>query len=98
MLPRKRRDRLTIVAQILNIARERALKTQIMYKANLSFAQLNEYLSFLQEVGLLDVKTKDGRTTYKRTLKGVKYLNRFAGVKELLKEITEQNACMHYTY
>jgi hypothetical protein len=38
---------------------EGSFKTQIMYRANLSFAQLNEQLSFLQEVKLLKVKTED---------------------------------------
>ena len=88
MLPRKRRDRLTIIAQILNIAREKTLKTQVMYRANLSFAQVNYYLSFLQEVGFLDVRTKDGRTIYERTLKGVNYLKHFAKATDLLRRQT----------
>ena len=91
MLTRKRRDRLTIIAQILNIARERTLKTHIMYRANLSFAQVTYYLSFLQELGFLDVKTKDGRAIFKRTPKGVKYLENFAEIKDLLKKTSEQN-------
>ena len=40
----KRRDRLYIIAEILEIAREGTLKTQVMYRANLSFTQLNDYL------------------------------------------------------
>jgi len=44
---RRRRDRSLIIAEILVVAKELALKTQIMYKTNLSFAQLNEYLSLL---------------------------------------------------
>ena len=97
MLSRKRRDRLTIMAQILNIAREGTLKTQIMYRANLSFAQLNEYLSLLQEVKLLKVNTEDGRTMYKTTPKGVKYLENFAEIKDLLKKTSEHNPRGVYT-
>ncbi len=84
-MSRARRDRLTIMAQVLSIAREGTVKTQVMYRANLSFAQLNEYLSFLQEVKLLKINTQDGRTIYKTTPKGLKYLENFAGIKDLLQ-------------
>lgn len=90
-MPRRRRDRLTIMAEILKIAREGTLKTQIMYRANLSFAQLNDYLSFLQEVRLLKVNTEDGRAIYKTTSRGVKYLENFSKVKDLLKKSSEHN-------
>lgn len=72
----------------MDIARGKTLKTQIMYRANLSFAQVNYYLSFLEEIGFLDVKTKNGRTIYERTLKGAKYLENFAKVKDLLRRQT----------
>jgi len=91
MLSRRRRDRLTIMAQVLDIAREGTLKTQIMYRANLSFAQLNEYLSLLREVELLKVNTEDGRTTYKTTSKGIRYLENFVKIKDLLKKTSENN-------
>ena len=81
-----RRDRLTIMAQILSIAREGTLKTQIMYRANISFAQLNEYLSFLQEIRLLKVNSEEGRTAYKTTSKGHVYLRSFAKIKDLLRK------------
>lgn len=91
MLLHKRRDRLSIMAQILSIAREGTLKTQIMYRANLSFAQLNEYLSFLQEIRLLRVNSEEGRTTYKTTSKGIKYLESFSKIKDLLKKNHQHN-------
>ena len=84
-MSQSRRDRLTIMAQVLNVAREGTLKTQIMYRANLSFAQLNEYLPFLQEIRLLKVNSEDGKTTYKTTSKGNKYLENFSKIRELLK-------------
>ncbi len=74
------------MSEILKIAREGTLKTQIMYRANLSFAQLNEYLSFLQEIKLLKVNAEDGRTTYKTTQKGLRYIENFSKVKELMKK------------
>ena len=82
---------MSIMAQILSIAREGTLKTQIMYRANLSFAQLNEYLSFLQEIRLLKVNSEEGRTTYKTTSKGIKYLENFSKIKDLLKKDHQHN-------
>jgi predicted transcriptional regulator len=79
------------MAEILNIAREGTLKTQIMYRANLSFAQLNDYLSFLKEAKLLKVNTTEGRTIHKTTSKGLKYLENFAEIKDLLKNTSEHN-------
>ena len=84
--PRKRRDRLYIIAEILNVAREGSLKTQIMYGANLSFAQLNEYLSFLLKINLLKTNTGDERTVYKTTAKGIKYLRNYEEIAQLLRK------------
>ena len=81
---RKRRNRLYIIAEILNIAEEGSLKTQIMYRANLSFAQLNEYLSILTEMDLLQVHNEDRKTVYKTTPKGGKYLDSYKEISTLL--------------
>jgi len=87
--PRKRRDRLYIIAEILNIAREGSLKTQIMYSANLSFAQLNEYLSFLLEMKLIEIVTENERTFYQTTAKGVKFLKNYEEISSLLRKEEE---------
>lgn len=81
---RRRRDRLFIMAEMLEVAREGALKTRIMYGANLSFAQLNEYLSLLLNLNLL-VAVKTEKTIYKTTEKGLRYLQRYKEIRELLK-------------
>jgi len=81
---RKRRDRLYIIAEILTIAKGGCLKTQIMYRANLSFAQLNEYLSFLIKMDLLKVKNENRRNMYKTTGKGEKYLEKYKDLANLL--------------
>jgi predicted transcriptional regulator len=83
---RKRRDRLYIIAEILSIARDTSLKTQIMYKANLSFAQLNEYLNFLLKMELLQRNTEEGKTTYKTTAKGMEYLQNYEEISNLLRK------------
>jgi len=55
----KRRDRHEIIAEILETARGGAIKTHIMYKAKLSFAQLNKYVPLLIEKGFLEVTEKE---------------------------------------
>ena len=81
---RKRRDRMFIIAEILNIAKSGSLKTQIMYRANLSFAQLNEYLSFLTEMELLEIKEEEKKTIYEITEKGDQYLEKYKDISSLL--------------
>ena len=81
---RKRRDRLYIISEILTLAKGGCLKTQIMYRANLSFAQLNEYLSFLIKMDLLKVKNENRRNTYRTTAKGEKYQEKYKDLANLL--------------
>jgi predicted transcriptional regulator len=83
--PRKRRDRLYILAEILDIAKEGSLKTQIMYRANLSFTQLNEYLDLLLSMKLVGLIEDKGKTIYKTTSKGLQYLQNYKEIIELLK-------------
>ena len=80
----KRRDRLYIIADILEIAKGGSLKTQIMYRANLSFAQLNEYLSFLIKMNLLEIKIENSKNIYRTTAKGEKYLEKYKDLANLL--------------
>lgn len=86
---RTRRDRLYIIAQILSIAKDGSLKTQIMYRANLSFAQLNEYLNFLIKRELLNINSDNGKTIYRTTVKGVKYLQSYEEISKLLRKEKE---------
>jgi len=88
---RKRRDRLYIIAEILVVAKDGSLKTQIMYRANLSFAQLNEYLSFLLKIALLNKVTTEGKTIYKTTQKGIKYLENYEEITNLLTKEGEDS-------
>jgi predicted transcriptional regulator len=88
---RKRRNRVYIIAEILTIAKEGSLKTQIMYRANLSFAQLNEYLSFLTKMHLLKIHNENGRKIYRTTAKGNKYLEKYKDIANLLGD-NEKNS------
>ncbi len=82
----KRRDKLSIIAEILEIAKDGTLKTQIMYKANLSFAQLGEYLEYMQKTNLLHKIQKKGKDTYAATEKGIDFLQRHYEISELLQD------------
>jgi predicted transcriptional regulator len=82
----KRRDKLCIISEILEIAKEGTLKTQIMYKANLSFTQLNGYLKFMLKTTFLKKFTARGKTMYVATEKGLDFLQRYCKLTELLKE------------
>ena len=72
------------MAEILTIAKDGCLKTQIMYRANLSFAQLNEYLSCLTKLCLLKVQNKNRQNTYRTTAKGDEYLKKYEDIADLL--------------
>jgi predicted transcriptional regulator len=80
----KRRDKLSIMAEIIDIAKDGALKTQIMYRANLSFAQLGEYLSFMSNNDLLEKFEDSGREVYGATIKGMAFYERHSELVELI--------------
>ena len=87
----KRRDKLHIIAEILEIARDGVLKTQIMYRANLSFTQLNDYLGFMLRISLLERVLQNDRERYRATQKGMDFLQRYREINELLKSEEENN-------
>jgi len=88
---RRRRDRLSIMAELLGVAREGAHKTRIMYQASLSFAQLNEYLTLVIDLNLLEAVKTSKRTIYKTTEKGLRFLQSYRGIMELLAKGKEKN-------
>ena len=85
----KRRDRHDIVAQILETSREGRIKTHIMYKAKLSYAQTNSYLQLLLDKGFLERSTikKNGqeKEIYTTTPKGKEFYERVVHVNTLLQ-------------
>ncbi|PVX24549.1 MAG: hypothetical protein CW691_07450 [Candidatus Bathyarchaeum sp.] len=72
------------MAEILTIAKDGCLKTQIMYRANLSFSQLNEYLSFLTKMNLLKIQNENKKNVYRTTAKGDKYLEKYKDISDIL--------------
>lgn len=83
----ERRDRLHIMAEIMETTKESQLKTRIMYGANLSFSQVNEYLSFLTQRGFLRVRVENGKKFYETTSKGSQYIENYREMSNLLRQI-----------
>lgn len=81
----ERRDRLHIMAEIMEVAKGSQLKTRIMYKVNLSFSQVNEYLSFLTEMGFLRVRVENRKKLYETTAKGKLYIKNYIEMSNLLR-------------
>lgn len=67
----KNRSSLGIVREVLSIASVKVRKTRIMYGANLSFLQLEKYLTALLGSGLL---AHDGDSGYLVTGSGMEFL------------------------
>ena len=82
----KRRDKLIIMAEIICIAKKGTSKTHIMFKANLSFSQLNLYLSSLSNAGLVEKIADNGRIVFRATPKGREYVERQQSVIDLLSD------------
>lgn len=88
----KNRNRLGIVANILTIAKQGALKTHLMYKANLSYTMLRDYLKFLLDNGLLSESRypEDRVTLYRTTEKGTRFLESYVALKDLAAPIIDK--------
>jgi predicted transcriptional regulator len=87
----KRRDKLVIMADILQIARKGALKTQILYKANLSFEQLKQYLNLLTATDMLKKTRRKQREVYEATPKGLEFLKTHKEIMDFLNQDAEGN-------
>jgi len=74
-----RRDRLKLIAEMLQKAKNGAKKTRIMYQCNLSYRMTNEYLIHLLETGLLRMGN-----SYHTTEKGLQFLQAFQTLELLL--------------
>jgi predicted transcriptional regulator len=78
---RHHRSRAEIIATILQATGEGLTKTRILYAASLSFSQMQGYLEFLVERGLL--RLEDDRRVYVMTEKGLRFLHAFDSLGKL---------------
>ena len=77
-----KRDRLEIIAAILDLCLKPRTKTRIMYGTNLSWKMLQQYLSQMQSQGLLEVKNDS--TKYVTTTRGYDFLEKWKELQELM--------------
>jgi predicted transcriptional regulator len=77
------------MGKVLELSKDRPLKTQIMYRANLSFNQLNDYLEFLMNNNLLYKTSGAGKEVYVITEKGLDFLQRHNELTKMMENITK---------
>jgi len=84
----KKRSKLEIIRDILNVIRNKNGKikpTHILYKSNLSYSMMEEYLNELIEKEFIIEMKKENNKTYSITEKGSSYLQKY----KLISEFTE---------
>jgi predicted transcriptional regulator len=82
------RSRTEIISQILDTANSGITKTKLMYKVFLSHDQLKEYLAVLTQSDLL--RYDFVRRTFITTKKGLRFLNLYNQIDQLMKEEEQQ--------
>jgi len=81
-----RRSEFEIIRDILVMSVDGAKKTQILYRTNLSYSQLQVYLSFLVRVGAVKIIEHGSARIYKTTPKGKEVLNH---IEEAMRHLME---------
>ena len=93
-LRKRERDRIAIVAEILEMARGGVLKSNIMWRAGLSYEMLNGYLGLMINARLLDRVPLKNKMVFKPTDRGIKFLYHCREIMELLETADDENeAC-----
>ena len=77
-----KRNREEIISQILNVCRNGAIKTRVVYQANLNFKTVGPYLDLLVKNNLIEVQQGEKRM-YETTEKGETLLEALHQVSEL---------------
>ena len=82
----RRRSNIEIIADMLRVGENGAGKTEIMYSANMSYAQIQKYLGFLLSHGFINkVKLGNPAVTYQVTDKGGELLKNINCIIEVLE-------------
>jgi len=83
-----RRSSIEVIADMLRLGE--AGKTEIMYSANMSYFQLQKYLTFMLQLGLIDKITVGNPViTYRITKKGLRLLKSIDSILEILESKDE---------
>ncbi len=82
-----RRSEMEILAFMLTIMRRGAIKTKILYQANLSYTQLKSYLQFLKDAGLITEEGGKKRgNLFKTTYNGNLFLYHWSKILSLIEK------------
>ena len=82
----QRRSNIEIIADMLKVGENGAGKTEIMYSANMSYAQIQKYLGFLLSHGFIHkVEVGNPVVTYQVTEKGGDLLRNIDSIMEILQ-------------
>jgi predicted transcriptional regulator len=85
----RRRSNIEVIADMLRLGE--AGKTEIMYSANMSYFQLQKYLKFMLQLGLITkVTLGNPSVTYRVTEKGLRLLRNIDSILEVL-ELKEED-------
>lgn len=77
----KKRTRLEVIKDILEVIKSkngRIKPTHILYKSNLSYIMMEEYLDELKEKGFIVELSRGNSRTYQITDKGIQYLAKYS--------------------
>jgi predicted transcriptional regulator len=81
----RRRSNIQIIRDMLRVGENGAGKTEIMYSANMSYAQIQKYLRFLIVHGFIDkVEVGNPVVNYRITEKGLSLVKSIDTVLEVL--------------
>ena len=81
-----KRSKHVIVSQILDICKDGACKTKIVYQANLNFRTVNPYINLLIKNNLLEVR-QGKNVLYETTDRGIHLLDDFKQINSQLLEL-----------
>ena len=85
----KNRNELDIIACMLRISRRGATRTQLMYRANLSFKLLGLYLDTLVALNMVEIRGENQRKSYHINRRGRQFLEYYHGLKKLMSPKAE---------
>ena len=81
----KRRTKIEIINDILGAIQQKGGKikpTHLLYKSNLSYKKMLEYVNELIDKEMMEEKTLKGKKIYSITEKGTNYTQQFKKIKE----------------
>jgi predicted transcriptional regulator len=89
------RGKIQITADILCLSTVAIKKTHIMYKANLSYEQVNYYLTDMLNNDLISQHILEDGIVYRTSEKGREYLTHYARLMDLIMNRENQKELTH---